>query len=134
MRYSGEVHPRIPASAPLSYRLSQEVYALDGIPEEALGAEDYILPYPGGRLEVGPGGKLYETLGADTAASTLVKTLENPLYRAVSAAGVIAGAYHGYKRNKSVLWAFVWATLGGIAPFVTLPISLAQGFGKPKRK
>lgn len=29
-RYTGEVRPLIPASAPLDYRLAQEVYALDG--------------------------------------------------------------------------------------------------------
>jgi len=29
-RYTGQVTPYIPASAPLSYRLSEEVYALDG--------------------------------------------------------------------------------------------------------
>lgn len=29
-RHTGEVHPLIPASAPLGYRLDQEVYALDG--------------------------------------------------------------------------------------------------------
>lgn len=30
LRNAGEVHPRIPSSAPLAYRLSQRVYALDG--------------------------------------------------------------------------------------------------------
>jgi len=30
MRYTGEVHPYVPVTAPLSYRLSEEVYALDG--------------------------------------------------------------------------------------------------------
>jgi hypothetical protein len=29
-RLTGQVQPYIPASAPLSYRLSEEVYALDG--------------------------------------------------------------------------------------------------------
>lgn len=37
-RYTGEVRPRIPASAPLAIRLPREVYALDGLgqlsPEE----------------------------------------------------------------------------------------------------
>lgn len=32
-RYAGETNPRVPASAPLSYRLSEEVYALDGFSE-----------------------------------------------------------------------------------------------------
>lgn len=80
-RYGGQVEPRIPATAPLGYRLSQEVYALDGLGACKTGPEvhpsgkahyheipcgdagDYMVS-PGARLEVGPGGKLYETLGA----------------------------------------------------------------------
>ncbi len=31
MRLSGQVRPTIPRSAPLNYRLSNEVYALDGM-------------------------------------------------------------------------------------------------------
>lgn len=51
-------------------------------------------------------------------------------YPVLSAAGVAAGAYHGYKRNNSVGWAVGWALLGGMFPFITIPVSLAQGFGK----
>jgi hypothetical protein len=41
-------------------------------------------------------------------------------------------AYHGYKRNNSVAWAFGWSLFGGIAPALAVPIALAQGFGKKK--
>lgn len=50
----------------------------------------------------------------------------------LSLTGTIAGAYHGYKRNRSWGWAIGWALLGGMFPIITLPVSLAQGFGKPK--
>lgn len=50
----------------------------------------------------------------------------------LATAGAASGAYHGYRRNKSVGWAIAWAVLGAIAPVVTIPVSLAQGFGKPK--
>lgn len=54
-------------------------------------------------------------------------------YTALSVAGTASGAYHGYKRNRgSVGWAIGWGLLGGIFPFITIPVSLAQGFGKPK--
>jgi len=46
--------------------------------------------------------------------------------------GMAAGAYHGYKRNNSVGWAIGWALLGGMFPVITIPVSLAQGFGKRK--
>jgi len=53
-------------------------------------------------------------------------------------AGVVGGAtgaYHGYRRHRgSWGWALGWSLLGSIAPFVTVPVSLAQGFGKPKPK
>jgi len=49
-----------------------------------------------------------------------------------SVAGMGTGAYHGYKRNDSVGWAIGWAVVGGIFPVVTIPVSIAQGFGKRK--
>lgn len=51
-----------------------------------------------------------------------------------SVAGMGSGAYHGYRRNDSVGWAIGWALLGGLFPVVTIPVSIAQGFGKPKSK
>ncbi len=51
---------------------------------------------------------------------------------ALSIAGAATGAYHGYKRDRSVGWAIAWGLLGGAFPIVTIPVSIAQGFGKPK--
>jgi hypothetical protein len=54
---------------------------------------------------------------------------------AASTIGGVAGIYHGYKRNHgSILWALGWSTLGSFAPFVTIPLSMAQGYGKPQEK
>jgi len=109
----------------MGYRLSEEVYALDGIelekvPEEelagmGLGFDPYM-------------NDPYTRLGATPESSALVKAWQ--------LAGLIGGpvaAYHGYKRNKSIGWALVWGLFGGMAPPVTLAIALAQGFGKPKK-
>lgn len=54
------------------------------------------------------------------------------LTRPLFLVGTAAGAYHGYKRNKSVKWALIWGFLGGLAPIITGAVALAQGFGKPK--
>lgn len=43
-----------------------------------------------------------------------------------------AGAYHGYKRNKSVLWAFLWGMFAMNIPVIAVPVAIAQGFGKSK--
>ncbi len=51
-------------------------------------------------------------------------------WTAASIAGTTLGAYHGYKRTDSIGWAIGWGLLGGIFPFITLPIAYAQGFGK----
>lgn len=48
---------------------------------------------------------------------------------AVSLAGGVIGAYHGYKRNDSVGWAIVWSFLGSAFPFITIPVAAAQGLG-----
>jgi hypothetical protein len=53
-------------------------------------------------------------------------------YMALSAAGTAVGAYHGWKRDESVGWAIGWALLGGIAPFIVIPVAFAQGMGKKK--
>lgn len=51
--------------------------------------------------------------------------------RVASIAGASLGAYHGYKRNHgSIGWALVWAFLGSAFPLITIPVALAQGFGK----
>jgi hypothetical protein len=41
-------------------------------------------------------------------------------------------AYHGYKRNNSVMWAAMWGFLGSLVWPVTVPIAFAQGYGKRK--
>ncbi len=48
----------------------------------------------------------------------------------LSILGTGLGSYHGYKRNRSVAWALVWAIGGGVAPVIAIPMALAQGFGK----
>lgn len=73
-----------------------------------------------------------DLLDAERRASQ--ERLRDPLWVANMAlgwGGSIAGVYHGYKRNNdSVGWALVWGLLGGIWP-VSIPLMLAQGFGKP---
>lgn len=44
-----------------------------------------------------------------------------------------ACAYHGYRRNRSVLWAAIWAAVGASVPIIAVPVALAQGFGKERR-
>ena len=65
---------------------------------------------------------------AQTTASAI-----GAVWLAASTAGLAAGAYHGYKRNDSVGWAVGWALLGSMFPFITIPVSFAQGFGKRAR-
>lgn len=46
--------------------------------------------------------------------------------------GAVAGAYHGYKRNRSVSWAIGWSIIGSMFPLISGTIAVAQGFGKYK--
>ena len=55
------------------------------------------------------------------------------LVRVASIAGVGLGAYHGYMRHGTIPWAIGWGLLGGLAPIITIPVALAQGFGKRAR-
>lgn len=49
---------------------------------------------------------------------------------AVPAVGALF--YHGYKRTGTVGNSLLWGLLGGLVWPITLPIALAQGFGKHK--
>jgi len=44
----------------------------------------------------------------------------------------IACAFHGYRRNHSIIWAAIWGLLGSVAPVLTPVVAVAQGFGKEK--
>lgn len=51
----------------------------------------------------------------------------------LSLVGAMTGTYHGYIRNNgSFGWALAWLAFGSVLPVFSIPISLAQGFGKPK--
>lgn len=51
---------------------------------------------------------------------------------ALALAGAVSGIYHGYKRNHgSVGWGLGWGVFGGMLPIVSIPLSIAEGFGKP---
>ena len=39
-------------------------------------------------------------------------------------------AWHGYKRNQSVGWAFLWGVGGAMAPIIAPAIAVAQGAGE----
>ncbi len=65
--------------------------------------------------------------------SASLGALSDSIWSLLSVAGAAAGAYHGYKRNhESIGWAIGWALLGSIAPVITVPVAVAQGFGKAK--
>lgn len=64
--------------------------------------------------------------------SAKVSLAVSAVYGIGSLAGMIGGAYHGYKRNgDSVGWAIGWALLGGFWP-ITIPVMIVQGFGERK--
>lgn len=91
---------------------------------------------PIGGLGIGHLGHAADGLSSEAGVSMTIGSRPSWMtyaYGALSLAGAGSGAYHGYKRNRgSVGWALGWALLGGIFPVITIPVSLAQGFGKPK--
>lgn len=84
---------------------------------KSLGAYEYVPSYalPGSPENIRGMGGITDTLGSVQGI-----------------AGGALGAYHGYKRTKSIGWALVWGAAGSFAPLVTGVIALAQGFAKPK--
>jgi hypothetical protein len=61
--------------------------------------------------------------------------MQSPTRKVMAVAGLAAVpalAYHGYKRNDSVGWALVWGLFGSMVWPITVPVAVAQGFGKKK--
>jgi len=68
-------------------------------------------------------------------ARTVCVTKPSLISRLGSWGGSISGAYHGYKRNgDSWGWGIGWFILGGMFWPLTIPISVAQGYGKKAKK
>ena len=73
-------------------------------------------------------------MGDTTAVDSTAMEAAAPILGLASLAGMGALAYHGYKRNDSVLWAVGWGLLGGAFPVGTViggVIAYGQGFGMP---
>lgn len=76
------------------------------------------------------GNTAYHQVGADEPVS--FGTSISRFVDAVKPALILGAAYHGYRRNQSVMWALGWVVAARIAPVVTSGIAVAQGFGKRK--
>jgi len=73
-------------------------------------------------------GALLGAVGVDTGTSFAIPGW----YWLLSAASSGLSAYHGYKRDGSLLEAAAWGLLGGIFPVIVPAIAVAQGFGEPR--
>jgi hypothetical protein len=67
-----------------------------------------------------------------TQPDTFNLTLDDGLPKPAKYAAAAALAYHGYKRNGSILWAFLWSAVGFGVPIIAVPVAIAQGFGKER--
>jgi hypothetical protein len=93
---------------------------------------EYVEPYDHQDLPDMIGVDEYGNI-CDAAVPWYDETWARVMLGMASLAGSATGAYHGYKRHHgSVGWAVGWALLGGIFPIITIPLSLAEGFGKPE--
>lgn len=63
--------------------------------------------------------------------SGIAYTILSQFYAVLSVVGTVGGAAHGYARNGTVWGGVKWAILGGLFPYITVPIAFMQGFGKP---
>ena len=101
----------------------------------ALGSYVYYAPV----LDQAERSRNWPALASDFApASAVVEpapTLADKVAAAWKIVGPLAGAagiYHGYARNHSILWGIWWGVCAAAFPVITIPIALAQGFGKKK--
>lgn len=103
-------------------------------------APNYILRHNKDRYSLSGLGNPPEQCGADERSvtigeRTLCMSKPSLISQLGSWGGSISGAYHGYKRNgDSWGWGIGWFILGGMFWPLTIPISVAQGYGKKAKK
>lgn len=97
-------------------------YAIPGRASGMEGSYSIAGAFPGLGAVANPAASSSASLVAGVALAPAVVMLSSA-----------ASAYHGYKRNKSGLWAIIWGVAGGVAPIITPAVAVAQGFGKRKR-
>ncbi len=107
------------------------------IPEGADLDAIWVIPFapqpPTAPLPVpfAPGAPPSGALVPAPAAGPLELNLTGKVLAAAGVVGLGVGAYHGWKRNESLGWSLVWAAAGLVAPIITIPLAVAQGFGEP---
>lgn len=75
-------------------------------------------------------GEAQEIIGAEEEKGVVSEVVSAAYMIGATVSGP-ACAYHGYKRNKSVLWALWWGFAGSVFFPIAPVIAAAQGFGKP---
>jgi hypothetical protein len=86
----------------------------------------------GTAAEIAAESALNEGLGPDESAAVTADVMSKVLVwqMIIGVVGATAGAYHGYRRNKSAGWALAWGVFGYFLPVIALPVAFVQGFGK----
>lgn len=100
--------------------MSANYYTGDGLGFQHLGQEGPPASAPVTRTE--EAGTVTPATGMLGRLAAIGGTLSMPVL-----------AYHGYKRNDSIGWAFVWGFFGSWVWPITVPIAFAQGFAKSVR-
>jgi len=76
------------------------------------------------------GARVVRHLSPPTKLAGMPEFTKSQPFRIAQFAAGLAMAYHGYKRNDSILWGLLWGATG----LAGVPFALVQGFGEPKKK
>lgn len=69
-------------------------------------------------------------LNSQARAQTFWVNNKASILGTLAVASAAASAYHGTRRNGSILWGVAWFTMGLVFPVFTPVVALAQGYGK----
>ena len=100
------------------------------LPPASAGPPTLIDPYNNAKQAIKAIEGLAGSTGTGLGSSVGVTSTLALVHWGLALIGSTTGAYHGYKRNDSVGWGIGWYFLGAMFPEITIPVSLAQGFGK----
>jgi hypothetical protein len=70
--------------------------------------------------------------GALSWIDTAGKLSGSQIKGALTLTAAAFAAYHGYRRNTSILWGMIWFACGTVFPVFTSAIMVAQGFAEEK--
>lgn len=75
-----------------------------------------------------------QNVGDDAAPPAKITTLSDLMNSpSIPKIAMVMSAYHGLRRNDSIVWGVIWGIAGRFMPILVPALALAQGYAEKKQ-